>query len=145
MAFGWRGSTSSSKSDEIVMNVDVDIGCCHPKLMYQILKKIGVSDEYPYIRLFADNYGAWRSLLTEYRGDDDTMLSKIDHTKLYYGGCPVVHMPHLWLLRREIERAIRVILAQTEFLFWNDRFSERTNPEFSRISGILGAEEDAAR
>ena len=124
--------------------VEIDAGCCHPRLLRRLLQKLGMwkVDEFAMLNLFCEHYASWRKVLACYL-DVDLDVAKTDLIRIFYGGKPSCDVPFLRKLGAEIQKAATQILQHEYSSKWLVMYCDRSNPDFSRLSAILSFEEAA--
>ena len=122
--------------------LEVDAPCCHPRLLRLRLQKLSLWDEiaYPMVELFCSHYKKWRSALASYM-EVQVEVAKKELIRIFYGGMPSIDIPWLRKLGEEVQRAAHAILAHESSARWVYMYTDRANPEFSRLSAILSFDE----
>ncbi|CAE6915818.1 unnamed protein product [Symbiodinium sp. CCMP2592] len=121
---------------------EVDVACCHPRLLVARLQKCGFWDprKFVMLSLFTENYRAWRKCLADYT--QETMdFGKKELIRVFYGGRPSVEAPFLLKLCDEVQRAADLLLGHGSAKTWSTLYADRRNPEFSRLSAMLSFDE----
>ncbi|CAE7791620.1 unnamed protein product [Symbiodinium sp. CCMP2592] len=121
---------------------EVDAACCHPRLLRQKLMDLDAWSDAKYVMLsrFIKNYKSWRQCIADYM-DISLDDAKVERIRLFYGGKPTCSIPFLLKLCSEIQLAAQVIVHHESSRRWQQLYSDRRNPEFSRLSGILSFDE----
>ena len=121
---------------------EVDAACCHPRLLARRLKKLDLWDptKYAMLDLFVNNFAAWRRCLAKYM-DGSITDAKTELIRIFYGGRPSIHAPFLLKLCQEVQTAAEALLGHHTASAWKNLYSDRLNPEFSRLSALLSFEE----
>ncbi|CAE7307333.1 unnamed protein product [Symbiodinium sp. CCMP2592] len=121
---------------------EIDVPCCHPRLLVQklMLYNLWDADKYPMLNLFVENFQAWRKCLAEYM-EAPMDVAKTELIRIFYGGKPTVEIPFLLKLCAEVQQAATVLLQHPESMEFSALFADRRNPEFSRLSALLSFEE----
>ena len=83
---------------------------------------------------------AWRRCLAKYM-DKSLDDAKTELIRIFYGGQPSVQAPFLLKLCDEVQKAAEAILNHPSASAWAKLYSDRRNPEFSRLSALLSFDE----
>ena len=134
--------TREARAEAFFHCSEVDAACCHPRLLQQKLFDLDVwSDgKYTILALFIKHYQAWRYCVADYM-DVSVGQAKTELIRIFYGGKPSCEIPFLMKLCAEVQTAALSIVHHPSSRMWRDLYSDRRNPEFSRLSGILSMEE----
>ena len=121
---------------------EIDAPCCHPRLLVLKLKTwyLWDANKFPMLKIFVEHYQAWRACLAKYM-NVDVDVAKTELTRLFYGGKPTVELPFLLKLADEIQLAAKTLLSHAGAMEVSELFSDRRNPEFSRLSALMSGEE----
>ena len=121
---------------------EVDAACCHPRLLQQKLMDLEEWSDSKFIMLsrFIKNYKSWRQCIADYM-DISLEDAKVELIRIFYGGKPSCDIPFLLKLCSEIHVAAQAVLHHESSRRWQHLYSDRRNPEFSRLSGILSMDE----
>ena len=85
------------------------------------------------IEKFTQHPQAWRQIVADYAGVS-LKNAKAELTRLFYGGKPSLELPFLRKLAADVSRAAQAILQHPASAPWENLYSARNNPEFSRLS-----------
>ena len=145
MARGPSGQKLTKEARKVAFGggcAEVDAACCHPRLLVRRLKRLDLwdSSKYVMLELFTDNFVAWRRCLAKYM-DKSLDDAKTELIRIFYGGQPSVQAPFLLKLCDEVQKAAEAILNHPSASAWAKLYSDRRNPEFSRLSALLSFDE----
>ncbi|OLQ14108.1 hypothetical protein AK812_SmicGene1850 [Symbiodinium microadriaticum] len=121
---------------------EIDAACCHPRLLQQKLMDLDVWSDAKYVMLsrFIKNYKSWHQCAADYMNitlED----AKVELIRLFYGGNLSCDIPFLVKLCTEIQDAARATVQHESSRRWQQLYSERRSPQFSRLSGTLSMDE----
>ena len=121
---------------------EVDVACCHPRLLVARLQKCGFWDSRKFVMLslFTEHYRVWRKCLADYK-QETIDFGKKELIRVFYGGRPSMEAPFLLKLCDEVQRAADLLLGHSSAKTWSTLYADRRNPEFSRLSAMLSFDE----
>ncbi|CAE7597628.1 unnamed protein product, partial [Symbiodinium sp. CCMP2592] len=124
-------------------SAEVDAACCYPRLLVRKLQMFELWDEtrFPMLNLFVEHYASWREATAKYV-DIPVADAKMELIRIFYGGKPSFEAPWILKLADEVQKAASCLLRHPEAAAWRDLYSDRRNPEFSRLSALLSFEEN---
>ena len=119
-----------------------DAPCCHPRLLTHALSlhDLWEPEKYPMLDRFTDHPKAWRKCIADY-ADIPIAEAKVELIRLFYGGKPSVEAPFLLKLCDEVQKAASALLRRPQARPFLGLYTDRSNPEFSRLSALLSFEE----
>ena len=91
--------------------------------------------------MYCNNYKQWRLAVANYYSIEQKEAKKI-LISLFFGANPRSDIPFLWKLKQEIDEAVEIILNDNDYLIYKNYFSEKLNPNYTRISYIIAEKEN---
>ena len=119
-------------------SAEVDAACCHPRLLVRKLQLLELWDE---TKRFVEHYACWREAIAKYV-DIPVADAKVELIRIFYGGKPSFEAPWILKLADEVQKAASCLLRHPDAAAWRELYSDRRNPEFSRLSALLSFEEN---
>lgn len=122
---------------------EVDAPTCHPRLLMELVMKNQLDEkiDVQMLPLLCQYYKEWRSAIAEYF-DTDIASAKVEIIKIFFGSKPEYDMPFLRKLATEVQAIARELLQLPEFAHYQNFYSDRRNPEFSRLSALISEQEN---
>ena len=134
--------TKEARKELFAHNVEIDASCCHPRLLRRKLQQLDLweIENYKMLEKFCSHFQAWRSALSAYC-NISTEAAKKEIIRIFYGGNPRNDIPWLRKLGQEVQSASSAILSHHTMEQWSGLYTDRSNPEFSRLCALLSFEE----
>ena len=123
---------------------EIDAECCHPRLLQKKLMDLNLwtDEKFPMLDRFVKHFRHWRAGLAMYQ-DYSIQDAKIELIRIFYGGKPTIEAPFLLKLGDEVQEAARSLLRHSCAADLVNMYTDRRNPEFSRLSALLSKDEAA--
>ena len=123
---------------------EIDAECCHPRLLQKKLMDLNLwtDEKFPMLDRFVKHFRHWRVGLAMYQ-DYSIQDAKIELIRIFYGGKPTIEAPFLLKLGDEVQEAARSLLRHSCAADLVNMYTDRRNPEFSRLSALLSKDEAA--
>ena len=124
-------------------SAEVDAACCHPRMLVRKLQLLELWDEtrFPMLNRFVEHYACWCEAIAKYV-DIPVADAKVELIRIFYGGKPSFEAPWILKLADEVQKAASCLLRHPDAAAWRELYSDRRNPEFSRLSALLSFEEN---
>ena len=123
---------------------EIDAECCHPRLLQKKLMDLNLwtDEKFPMLDRFVKHFRHWRAGLAMHQ-DYSIQDAKIELIRIFYGGKPTIEAPFLLKLGDEVQEAARSLLRHSCAADLVNMYTDRRNPEFSRLSALLSKDEAA--
>ena len=122
--------------------LDIDIDDCFTTLAVNKVEEHLDMTNISVIRAKKEHNKLWRSALAKYMATD-AKTAKKELQAILHMGWPTHELAMLWNLALEVQKAIEFILGLPEFLYLQEHFGNRRNPQATRVHYAMSSIEDA--